>query len=273
MIEQVYSALVEAGNRSTSKLATPPSFVRRFEAEEENRAGSLREILFGRRADAANVAASGVALERLQREEAQALRTRDARAQDAVRATRAEIVRAQHCRRRLPIPPPPACWNARGPRSIPTRLCSASTWATRFPGCGRWTGTGWASTFCRRASGSSLRSKPRHAPSGKIRRNPDRPARICTAPFSGRWMPGFDAGRAGCWLLTKGFSTCPVAALLESTRPRPVYVRSGAPRWSSRRRLLAGDRDETHGRASLLRSSWEWAIPSTMGPTRAAAPP
>jgi hypothetical protein len=45
------------------------------------------------------------------------------------------------------------------------------------------------------------------APSAEIRPIPDRLAPICTALFSGRWLPGFDTGRAGCWRWTRGFST------------------------------------------------------------------
>ena len=95
MLDQVYSALVEAGNRLYLETGDAALIGETFEAAEENRAGSLRELLFGRRAAAADVAASWEALDRLQREEAQALRTQDPHAQDVVRATRAEIVRMQ----------------------------------------------------------------------------------------------------------------------------------------------------------------------------------
>jgi CHAT domain-containing protein len=95
ILEQVYSALVEAGNRLYLETGDPALIRETFEAEEENRAGSLRELLFGRRATNGDVAASWKALDRLQLEEAQALRTQDPHAQDAVRATRAEIVRMQ----------------------------------------------------------------------------------------------------------------------------------------------------------------------------------
>ena len=94
-LDQVYSALVEAGNRLYLETGDPALIRETFEAAEENRAGSLREILFGRRAAAGDAAASWKALDRLQREEAEALRTQDPHAQDAVRATRAEIIRLQ----------------------------------------------------------------------------------------------------------------------------------------------------------------------------------
>jgi CHAT domain-containing protein len=95
MLDEVYSALVEAGNRLYLKTGDAALIRETFEAAEENRASSLRELLFGRRATPADVAASWKALDRLQREEAQALRTQDPHAQDVVRATRAEIVRMQ----------------------------------------------------------------------------------------------------------------------------------------------------------------------------------
>ena len=95
LLDQVYSALVEAGNRLYLETGDPALIRETFEAAEENRAGSLREILFGRRSAAVDVAASWKALDRLQREEAEALRTQDPHAQDVVRATRAEIIRLQ----------------------------------------------------------------------------------------------------------------------------------------------------------------------------------
>jgi CHAT domain-containing protein/tetratricopeptide (TPR) repeat protein len=95
MLDQVYSALVEAGNRLYHETRDPALIRETFEAAEENRAGTLRELLFGRRATSVDVAASWEALDRLQREEAEALRTQDPHAQDVVRATRAEIVNMQ----------------------------------------------------------------------------------------------------------------------------------------------------------------------------------
>src|ERR1019366_493495 len=95
VLDQVYSALVEAGNRLYLETGDPALIRETFEAAEENRGGSLREILFGRRAAAGDAAASWKALDRLEREEAEALRTQDPHAQDAVRATRAEIIRLQ----------------------------------------------------------------------------------------------------------------------------------------------------------------------------------
>ena len=95
MLDPVYSALVEAGNRLYLDTRDAALIRETFEAAEEYRTGSLRELLFGRRPAAVDVAASWKALDRLQREEAHALRTRDPHAEDVVRATRAEIIRAE----------------------------------------------------------------------------------------------------------------------------------------------------------------------------------
>src|ERR1019366_6719225 len=58
VLDRVYSALVEAGNRLYLKTGDPALIRETFEAAEENRAGSLRELLFGRRAAAGAAAAS-----------------------------------------------------------------------------------------------------------------------------------------------------------------------------------------------------------------------
>jgi CHAT domain-containing protein len=95
LLDQVYSALVEAGNRLYLETGDPALIRETFEAAEENRASSLQELLFGHRTTSVAVAAPWEALDRLQREEAEALRTQDPHARDLVRATRAEIVRMQ----------------------------------------------------------------------------------------------------------------------------------------------------------------------------------
>jgi CHAT domain-containing protein len=224
MIEQVYSALVEAGNRLYLETGDAALIRETFEAEEENRAGSLREILFGRRADAANVAASGVALERLQREEAQALRTRDARAQDAVRATRAEIVRAQA----LPEASPHSATTGLLER---TRAALDSHTALLSFHLGDSVSWMWALD----RDGLALHVLPPRqriesqiqAATRAIREDSTEsgPAganlyRTLFGPLDARFR------RRTRWLLAldEGLFDVPVAALLESTRPRPVYV-------------------------------------------------
>jgi len=246
---------VDTGNRSTSKLRR--RLIREtFEAEEENR-GQSAEVLFGRPADAAKLALGGA---RAAAARGGASSADSSRAPGPVRATRPKSSARKHCRRRLPIPPPPPAERTRRAR-FPHALLSFHL-ATRFPGCGRWTGTGWRSTFCRRQRSSLNPSRDTRHPEDS--RNPTG-RRNLTAPFGPR-MPGFDAGRAGCWRWTR-LSTCLVAALLESTRPRPVYVRSGAPRWSSPAPAI-GWRPRRDPRRQPSPVFLGVAIPSTMGPTR-----
>ena len=81
----------------TWRRAKPALIRETFEAAEENRAGSLRAVLWrGRTADpSALPAAYWETLARLQRAEVQALRTEDTQSQDTVAGVRAELVRME----------------------------------------------------------------------------------------------------------------------------------------------------------------------------------
>jgi tetratricopeptide (TPR) repeat protein len=96
-LELVHSALVEAGNRLYLETGEPALIRETFEAAEENRAGSLRAVLWrGRTADpSALPAAYWETLARLQRAEVQALRTEDTKNRDTVASVRAELVRME----------------------------------------------------------------------------------------------------------------------------------------------------------------------------------
>jgi CHAT domain-containing protein len=96
-LELVHSALVEAGNRLYLETREPALIRETFEAVEENRAGSLRAVLFrGRTPDPAGLPpAYWETLARLQRAEVQALRTPDARSEETVATVRAELVRME----------------------------------------------------------------------------------------------------------------------------------------------------------------------------------
>jgi CHAT domain-containing protein/tetratricopeptide (TPR) repeat protein len=96
-LEKVHSALVEAGNRLYMENRDPALVRETFEAAEENRASSLRSLLSARRTQPASdfPPAYWETLVRLQQAEVEALRTRSSRADEAVRATRAELVRME----------------------------------------------------------------------------------------------------------------------------------------------------------------------------------
>jgi CHAT domain-containing protein len=224
VLEQVYSALVEAGNRLYLETRDPALIRETFEAAEENRAGTLREILFGRRATSVDVAASWAALDRLQREEAQALRTQDPHAQDVVRATRAEIVRMQA----LPdaaAPPAATGLLERAPAALDSHTALLSF---HLGDSVSWL---WALD----RDGLALYALP-------PRKQIESQIQAATRAIRG---DSTDAGPAGAhlyrtlfgplesrfrhrtrWLLAldEGLFDVPVAALLESTQPRPVYV-------------------------------------------------
>ena len=224
LLDQVYSALVEAGNRLYLETGDPALIRETFEAAEENRASSLRELLFGRRAAAADVAASWEALDRLQREEAQALRTQDPHALDVVRATRAEIVRMQAV-------PDAATQPAATGLLERTRAALDSHTALLSFDLGDSVSWLWALD----RDGLALYVLP---PRQEIESQVQAATRAIRED-------SLDAGPAGAhlyrtlfgpldarfrhrtrWLLAldEGLFDVPVAALLESTRPRPVHV-------------------------------------------------
>ena len=90
--EQVHSDLIEAGNRLYFETRDPALIRETFEAAEENRANSLRQLVRGRQTQTADrPPAFWEAIARLQRAEIAALRRQDAETQAAVDATRAEI--------------------------------------------------------------------------------------------------------------------------------------------------------------------------------------
>jgi CHAT domain-containing protein len=224
MLDQVYSALVEAGNRLYLETGDPALIRETFEAAEENRAGSLRELLFGRRAVSVDVAATGEALDRLQREEAQALRTQDPHAQDVVRATRAEIVRMQALPEAVAHP---------ATTGMLERTRAALDSHTALLSFHLGDSVSWLCALDR--GGLALYVLP---PRKKIESQIQAVTRAIREDST-------DAGPAGAnlyrtlfgplasrfrdrtrWLLAldEGLFDVPVATLLESTRPRPVYV-------------------------------------------------
>jgi CHAT domain-containing protein len=224
MLEQVYSDLVEAGNRLYLETRDPALIRETFEAAEENRAGTLRELLFGRRATSVEVAASWEALDRLQREEAEALRTQDPRAQDAVRATRAEIVRMQAL-------PDAAAHPATAGLLERARAALDSDTALLSFQLGDSISWLWALD----RDGLALYALP---PRQEIESQVQAATRAIRGDSTDTGLAGANLYRTlfglldsrfrhrTRWLLAldEGLFDVPVAALLASTRPRPVYV-------------------------------------------------
>jgi len=96
ILNRVHSALIEAGNRLYFETRDPALVRETFEVAEENRADSLRQLVNGRRAPAASLPpAYWEVIARLQRAEVAALRSKDADTQLAVGATRAELIRME----------------------------------------------------------------------------------------------------------------------------------------------------------------------------------
>jgi CHAT domain-containing protein len=224
ILEQVYSALVEAGNRLYFETGDPALIRETFEAAEENRASSLRELLFGRRAATVDAAASWKALDRLQREEVQALRTNDPHAQDVVRATRAEIIRMQALPDAVARPAATGLVErARAALDSHTALLSfhlgdsvSWLWALDRDGLALY------ALPPRNRIESQVQAVVRGIRDGVTNTGPAGAIlyRTLFGPLASRFR------HRTRWLLAldEGLFDVPFAALLESTRPRPVYV-------------------------------------------------
>ena len=105
LLDQVYTARIDAGNRLYAQTHDPALIRETFEAVEENRAASLRFMLAGNRQAAVLPPAYWEAVARLQRAEVAALRSPAPGAQEAVAGARAELDRFEAAA--LPAAPPP----------------------------------------------------------------------------------------------------------------------------------------------------------------------
>ena len=92
ILAQVHGDLIEAGNRLYFETRNPALIRETFEAAEENRAESLRQLVNSSTQTVNRPPAYWDAIFHLQRAEVAALRDNDPRTQMAVRARRAEIV-------------------------------------------------------------------------------------------------------------------------------------------------------------------------------------
>ncbi|HEV3202704.1 MAG TPA: CHAT domain-containing protein [Bryobacteraceae bacterium] len=94
MLDRVHSDLIEAGNRLYFETRDPALVRETFEAAEENRANSLRQLVNGRQVATPDLPPPyWEAVARLQRAEVAALRSKDADTERALSAARAELVR------------------------------------------------------------------------------------------------------------------------------------------------------------------------------------
>jgi len=93
MLDQVYSAFIEAGNRLYLRRHDPALIRETFEAAEENRAASLRALVEGPRSGSGLSPAYWEALLNLQHAEIQALQSPSPAASGELTAARAELAR------------------------------------------------------------------------------------------------------------------------------------------------------------------------------------
>jgi CHAT domain-containing protein len=109
-LDQVHSALIEAGNRLYQQTHNPELIRETFEVAEENRSSSLRSVLSRRNVLDSSVLPSAYweIIARLQLAEVHALRTQDTHSAESVSAIRAELVRMEVALGPELAPPPAA---------------------------------------------------------------------------------------------------------------------------------------------------------------------
>jgi CHAT domain-containing protein len=225
ILDRVHSALIEAGNRLYFETRDPALIRETFEAAEENRADSLRQLVNGRQTETASLPPDyWEAIAHLQRAEVAALRSKDPHTQQAVSATRAELVlmEASLVPESQPLPP---------------RLMDRAQAALRSDAAllsfhlGEKISWLWAmdrgslmlyalppreqiEAQARTATQAIRENSPGGAPAG---------ARLYQTLF-GLLAPRFQ--RKTQWLLAldETLLDVPLAALLENTQPLPVYV-------------------------------------------------
>lgn len=225
VLDDVYSALIEAGNRLYLETHDPALVRETFEAAEENRANSLRQLVTGRRRGPDDLPpAYSETMARLQRAEIAALRSDDPATQETVLKTRADLVRMEAAF--LPDSRPAEgnlLHQLRGRLDQDTALMGFHLGAARS-----WL---WALdrdeldvyALPGREQIASLAAEATRA----IRDDtPDagiRSAELYRVLF-GSLAPRFETKSHWLLALDRQLFEVPVAALIETTRPAPVYV-------------------------------------------------
>ena len=225
VIERVHSDLIEAGNRLYFETRDPALIRETFEAAEENRANSLRQLVSGRRMQTENLPpAYWEAIFRLQRAEVAALRSRDADTQRAVSAVRAELVRMEASLVPDAQPLPVGLMD----RAQATLGSNAALLSFHLGESISWL---WAldrgslmlyalppreeiKAQARTATAAIRENAPDSAPAG---------ARLYQTLF-GLLAPRFQRKTEWLLALDEALLDVPIAALPENTQPRPIYV-------------------------------------------------
>lgn len=238
-LDQVHSALIEAGNRLYLETGDPALLRETFEAAEENRASSLRALLKERQAQIADLPASyWEATGRLQRAEIAALRSNDPAAQKTVKLARAALAGLEASRVLSPEPQfNDAVLTAnRGPApafEVLDRAESAMDARTVLLSFQLGDSASWLWALDR--GGLALISLP---PRGEITsqvqslaqaiQNDSPEAAVACARLYRTLFGGLDARFRSKprWLLSldPALLDVPIAALVEEGGPRPVYV-------------------------------------------------
>jgi CHAT domain-containing protein len=223
MLEQVHSDLIEAGNRLYFETHNPALIRETFEAAEENRANSLRQLVNGRRTQTENLPpAYWEAIARLQRAEVAALRRADA--QQAVRAARADLVRMEASlvpdSKPLPVKLMDRVQAALGSDTalLSFHLGKSISWL--------WALDRGSLMLYALPPREEIGAQVRTATAAIHENTPDRVAsgaRLYRTLF-GLLAPRFQRQTAWLLALDPALLDVPVAALLESTRPQPMYV-------------------------------------------------
>jgi len=225
MLDQVHADLIEAGNRLYFETRDPALIRETFEAAEENRANSLRQLVSGRRGQTESLPPAYLeAIARLQRAEVAALRSKDSDTERAVRAVRAELARMEASLIPDSQPLPGSLMDsAQAALSSDAALLSfhlgksiSWLWALDRGGLMLYAlpPRNQIEAQARTATAAIRENAADSAPAG---------ARLYQTLF-GLLAPRFQRKTEWLLALDEGLLEVPIAALLESTEPRPIYA-------------------------------------------------
>ena len=223
-LDEVYAAFIDAGNRLYEQTRDPRLTGETFQAEEENRAASLRTLVSGGGTPGDLPPAYWEAVERLRRAEAAALQSPDARRRERVENCRADLTRIE-ASTTAPLEPAPEDLLARVSATLPSavvlfsfRLGESASWLWAVDRAGL--------VLYRLPPQDQLQRKTAAALEAIRQDKPDAEADVADlyAGLFGGVAPRF-LGKAR-WILSldKGLLDVPFAALMERVSGRLAYV-------------------------------------------------
>ena len=224
LIDEVYAAFIDAGNRLYEQTRDPRLTGETFQAAEENRAVSLRALVSGGGTPSDLPAPYWEAVERLRRAEAAALQSADARRREEIENCRADLTRIE-ASTTAAVEPAPEDLLARVSATLPSdavlfsfRLGESASWLWAVDRAGM--------VLYRLPPQDQLQRQTASALEAIRQGKPDAEAAAADlyAGLFGGVAPRFLEKARWILSLDKGLFDVPFAALMERVSGRPAYV-------------------------------------------------